>query len=131
MGLWSQARCLTALERVLIFLFLSEFSPFLLCFLSTIQILPNNALMKSVFRDVPTYVHPQPLFLKSLLGLQCISDSNGKESTCNVGDLGSIPGLGRCPGEGNGNPLQCSCLENTRDRRAWWAAVYGVAQSRT
>ena len=119
MGLWSQARCLTALEKVLIFLFLSEFSPFLLCFLSTIQILPNNALMKSVFRDVPTHVHPQPLFLKSLLGLQCISDSDGKESTCNVGDLGSIPGLGRSPGEGSGNPPQYSCLENSMDTGAW------------
>ena len=41
------------------------------------------------------------------------------------------PWSGRYPGEGNGNPLQCSCLENPRDGRAWWAAVYGVAQSRT
>ena len=47
------------------------------------------------------------------------------------GDLGSIPGSGRSPGKGNGNPLQCSCLENPRDRGAWWAAVYGVAQSQT
>ena len=43
------------------------------------------------------------------------SDSDGKESVCNVGDLGSIPGLGRCPGEGNGNPLQYSCPENPMD----------------
>ena len=57
--------------------------------------------------------------------------SGGKESTCNVEDLGLIPGLGRSPGEGNGYPLPCSCLENPRDGRAWWAAVYGVAQSRT
>ena len=48
-----------------------------------------------------------------------------------TGDVGSIPGLGRSPGEGNGNPLQCSCLENPRDGGAWWAAVYGVAQSWT
>ena len=54
-----------------------------------------------------------------------------KASACNVEDLGSIPGLGRSPGEGNGNPLQCSCRENPRDWGAWWAAVYGVAQSRT
>ena len=54
-----------------------------------------------------------------------------KKSACNAGDLGSIPGLGKCPGEGNGNPVQCSCLENPRDGGAWWAAVYGVAQSRT
>ena len=46
-------------------------------------------------------------------------------------DLGSTPGLGRSPGEGNSYPLQYSCLENPRDGRAWWAAVYGVAQSRT
>ena len=57
--------------------------------------------------------------------------SVGKESTSNVGDLDLIPGLGRSPGEGNGYPLQCSCLENPRDGGAWWAAVYGVAQSRT
>ena len=57
--------------------------------------------------------------------------SAGKESTHNAGDLGSIPGLGRSPGEGNGNPLQCSCLENPRDEGAWWAAIYGVAQSWT
>ena len=57
--------------------------------------------------------------------------SDGKESACNAGDLGSIPGLGRSPREGNDNPLQYTCLENPRDREAWWAAVYGVAQSRT
>ena len=44
---------------------------------------------------------------------------------------GSIPGLGRSPGEGNGNPLQYSCLENSTDRRAWWATVHGVAKSQT
>ena len=54
--------------------------------------------------------------------------SVGKESACNLGDPGSIPGLGRCPGEGNGNPLQCSCLENLMDRGAWWATVHGVAR---
>jgi len=48
------------------------------------------------------------------LGFPC--DLAGKESTCNAGDLGSIPGLGRSPGEGNGNPLQYSCLENPMDR---------------
>ena len=48
----------------------------------------------------------------------------------NVGDLGSIPGLGRSSGEGNGNPLQYSCLENPMDRGVWWATVHGVAKSR-
>ena len=47
------------------------------------------------------------------------------------GDAGSVPGSKGSPGEGNGNPLQCSCLENPRDGGAWWAAVSGVAQSRT
>ena len=56
---------------------------------------------------------------------------DGKESACNVGDLGSIPGLGKSPGEGNGNPLQYSCLENSMDRGAWCATVRGVAKSRT
>ena len=54
-----------------------------------------------------------------------------KASACNAGDLGSIPGSGRSPGEGNGNPLQYSCLENPMDRGAWWAAVHGIAKSRT
>ena len=57
--------------------------------------------------------------------------SVGKESACNAGDPGLIPGLGRSLGEGNGNPLQYSCLENPVDRRAWWAAVHGVTQSQT
>ena len=53
------------------------------------------------------------------------SGSECKESACNVGDSGSIPGLGRSPGEGNGNPLQYSCLENLKDE-AWQAIVYRV-----
>ena len=57
--------------------------------------------------------------------------SDGKESACNAGDLGAIPGLGRYPGERNGNALQCSCLENPRDGRPWWATVHGVTKSRT
>ena len=57
--------------------------------------------------------------------------SVGKESACNAGDPGSIPGLGRSPGEGNGNPLQYSCLENPMDRGAWRATVHGVAESDT
>ena len=55
--------------------------------------------------------------------------SQGKESACNEGDPGSIPGLRRSPGEGNGSPLQFSCLENPMDRGAWWATVHGVAES--
>ena len=51
--------------------------------------------------------------------------SEGKESACTEGDLGLISGLGRSPGEGNSNPLQYSCLENSMDREAWWATVQG------
>ena len=57
--------------------------------------------------------------------------SDGKESACNAGDPSLIPGLGRSPGEGNGNPLQYSCLENSMDRGAWKAIVYEVAKSQT
>ena len=57
--------------------------------------------------------------------------SNGKEFACNAGDLGLIPSLGRSAGEGNGNPLQYSCLENSMDRGAWWGTVHGVTKSRT
>ena len=52
-----------------------------------------------------------------------------KNPPANAGDAGLIPGSGRSPGEGNGNPLQCSCLENSMDRRAWWVTVHGVAKS--
>ena len=57
--------------------------------------------------------------------------SDGKASAYNAGDLSSIPGLGRSPGEGNGNPFQYSCLENSMDGGAWWATVHGVIKSRT
>ena len=59
------------------------------------------------------------------------SGSDGKKSAYNVGDQGLIPGYGRSPGEGHGNPLQCSCLENRMDRGAWRAAVHGATGSRT
>ena len=57
--------------------------------------------------------------------------SADEESAYSVGDLGSISGLGRSPGEGNGNSLQYSCLENSMDRGAWWATVHGVEKSGT
>ena len=57
--------------------------------------------------------------------------SEVKASACNLGDLSSIPGLGRSPGEGNDNPLQYSCLENPMDEGAWWATVHGVPKNRT
>ena len=57
--------------------------------------------------------------------------SDNKASACHVADLSSIPRLGRSPGEGNGNPLQYSCLENPMDRGAWWAIVHRVTKSQT
>ena len=56
---------------------------------------------------------------------------NSEESTCQAGDVGSIPGLGRSPGEGNGNPLQYSCLENPMDKGAWQVIVHEVAKGWT
>jgi len=56
---------------------------------------------------------------------------SGKESTCNAGDTGLIPGSGRSPGERHDNPLQYSCLENSMDRGAWWATVHRVEKSQT
>ena len=67
--------------------------------------------------------------LFSYMGFPGGSDSKG--SACNAGDLGSIPGSRRSPGEGHSNPLQYSCLENFMDRGAWWATVNGVTKSGT
>ena len=67
--------------------------------------------------------------LSTNLGFPGGSDS--KESACNAGDPGSIPGSGRSPGEGNDNPLQYSCLENLMDRGAWQATVHGVTKNQT
>ena len=57
--------------------------------------------------------------------------SEGKASACNAGDLGSIPGSGRSPREGNGNPLKYSCLKNPTDRETWSTTAHGIAKSRT
>ena len=63
------------------------------------------------------------------MGFVCFpGGSDGKESAYNAGDLGSIPGLGRAPEEGNGNPPQYSCLENSMDRGTWQATLHGVAK---
>ena len=73
------------------------------------------------------YLSSSFYFLIYILKLPGGSDS--KETACNAGDPGSIPGLGRFPGERNGYPIQYSCLENFMDRRNWWATVQGVAKS--
>ena len=94
----------------------------------------------SLFSFLPKYLkaNPRPpihllasiyIYIRTLRGF--LGGSEGKESTCSVGDLGLITGLERSPGGGHGNPLQYSCLETPTDRGAWWAAVYGVAKSRT
>ena len=76
--------------------------------------------------------------ISSTMDLEQAQDSTGgsveKESACNAGDMEdkvSIPGLGRSPGEGHGNPLQYPCLENPMDRRLWWASVHRLAKSWT
>ena len=99
----------------------------------------NLQFMKTVIKSICMYVM---IFLPKSLGTRIIFtclygnvifpvDSEGKESTCNRRDRGSIPGSGRSPGEGNGNPLQYSYLENSMDRGAWWAIVHGVTKNWT
>ena len=73
--------------------------------------------INSLVRKYDKHKHTKNISLRFLGG------SNSKESSCDAGDLGSIPGWGRSPGEGNGNPFQYSYLENPMDSRAWWAVV--------
>ena len=74
-------------------------------------------------------MHHSNSSLVTIMGFPGGSDSKG--SAYNGGDLGSIPGVGRCPGGGDGSPLQYSCLENHMDGGAWWATVHRVAKSQT
>ena len=79
--------------------------------------------------NTPDLFHvPHASFLRFYLTVTGFAGRH-KESACNAGDLDSIPGSERSPGEGNGNPLQYSCLENPMDRQAWQATVHGVAKS--
>ena len=70
-----------------------------------------------------------PRYQKHTGGIGFSGSSDGKESICNAGDLGSIPRSERSPREGNGNPLQYACLYNPMNRGAWWAIVHGVKKS--
>ena len=72
--------------------------------------------------------HSIKLYIRVTCKLSCLNWWL-RQSACNVQDLGSIPGLGRSPGEGNGNPLQYFCLENSKEGGAWQATVHGVAKS--
>ena len=87
-----------------------------------------------IYRYCPKFTFLLPLICKYLSlcwewGFP--GGSEGKASACNVGDPGSVPGLGRSPGEGNGNPLQYSCLENPMDREAWQATIHRVSKGWT
>ena len=103
---------------------------FTLCMLITIF-----SRVKETFTHIPEDILLGSTFLSIMLTfmlqLTYPGSSNCKESACNARDLGSIPGYRRSPGEGHGNPFQYSCLENSRDREAWWAIVHGLAKSWT
>ena len=101
-----------------------------ICLLSNVLILPKSTVNTRNFRIMskkPITEYPS----RFNLSLGFLGGSDGKESACNAGDPSLIPGSGRSPGEGNGNPLQYSCLENPMDRGAWWATVHGVTKSWT
>ena len=81
--------------------------------------------MKSASKGLPSLIRRCVFIGGQMPTLGFPGGSEVKASACNAGDLGSTPGSGRSPGEGNGNPLQCSCLENPMDGGAWWATVHG------
>ena len=92
-----------------------------------------SVLEKRSLGDSAKLNHNMKQLISTLLlhNLGFLGSSNGKESACNGGHLGSVPRFGRSPGEGHGNSSQYSCLENFIDRGSWWAAVHGVAESDT
>ena len=79
----------------------------------------------------PIFNSSSTVYIALTLYLGFPGGSDSKESAWNVGDMGLIPGLGRSPEERNANPLQCSCLENSMDRGAWWTTVHEVTKSGT
>ena len=93
----------------------------------------SNSLLREPWLSLTTDAHTFSLYPTSGFRgrkKEIAGNSDGKELAYNAGDLGLTHGLGRFPGEGNGNPLQCSCLGNPMDRGAWQATVHGVAKSR-
>ena len=89
--------------------------------------LTSNKLLIKLRNYISQCDSEKLIFKEGILGFP--GGSNGKESACSAGDLGLIPGFGRSPGEGNGNPLQYSYLENPMDTGAWQATVHGVTGS--
>ena len=87
-------------------------------------------LTEHVFKALEAVLANPVIFYLSCLW-SYVEPLKQRKSSCNAGDTDSIPGLGRSPGAGNGNPLQYYCLENPMDREAWWAMVYEVAKSLT
>ena len=108
----------------------SEYSGLISFRVDCFDLLAVQGTLKSVlkspqFRSINSSVLSL-LYGPTLTSMGFPGGSDGKESVCNAGDLGSIPGLGRSPGEVNGNPFQYSYLENSMERRAWGATVHGV-----
>ena len=95
------------------------------------QISPSFTISWSLFRLMSIVSMMPSTISSSVTPFSSRDDSDGKESACNVGDPGSILGWWRSPGEGNGSPLQYSCLENLMDKGTWQATVHGVAESQT
>ena len=95
---------------------------------------PTKVLLNKEFETDPPYqrlLSDVPVLIAGCVCFKQIGLPWWLRWPANTGDLSSIPGSGRSPGGGNGNPLQCSCLENPMDRGAWWAAVHGCKESDT
>ena len=119
-----------------------QFTVWLLPLLTSLKVISSCRVSVSSFLWTSPSLVPLPYEVYTEFILKCLScpsfcsghlmlqfAQDDKESGCNVWDLGLIPDLGQSSGEGNGYPLQYSCLENSMDRGAWWAILYGAAES--